>query len=79
MGNGNRSLGNENTKTGVETHELIFAFHGGERVHDRTSVRLHGGGYISCIPEVGTTNEEERGISKREGGELGMYRTHSKS
>jgi hypothetical protein len=49
---------------GKETHELILAFHGGERVHDRTSVRLHGGGYLSCIPEVGRTKEE---VSKREG------------
>ena len=42
MGNGDRSLSNEKTNGwGKETHELVFAFHGGERVHDGTSVRLH--------------------------------------
>jgi hypothetical protein len=41
------------TAASVIAAELIFAFHGGERVHDRTSVGLHGGRYLSCIPEVG--------------------------
>jgi hypothetical protein len=58
MGNGDRSLSNEKAKGwGKETHELILAFHSGERVHDGTSVRLHGGGYLSCIAEVGRTSE----------------------
>jgi hypothetical protein len=41
------------TAASVIATELIFAFHGGKRVHDRTSVRLHGGGYLSLISEVG--------------------------
>ena len=52
---------------GKETHELIFAFHGGERVHYRTSVRLHGGGYLSCFPEVGRTESGKRGGQQGEG------------
>ena len=60
-GNGDRLLSNENMKPwGKETHELIFAFHGGERVHDGTSIRVDGGGYLSCFAEVGRTIEEER-------------------
>jgi hypothetical protein len=41
------------TAAGVISAEFIFAFHGGERVHDGTSVGFHGGGYLSCISEVG--------------------------
>jgi hypothetical protein len=41
------------TATGVIAAELVFAFHGRERVHDGASVRLYGGGYLSGIAEVG--------------------------
>jgi len=41
------------TAASVIAAEFIFAFHGGERVHDGTSVRLDGGGNLSCISEVG--------------------------
>jgi hypothetical protein len=53
---------------GEETHELVFAFHSGKRVHDGASVRLYGGGYLSRIPNVGGTmrgKEEERGVRER--------------
>ena len=49
------------TGWGKATHELILAFHGRECVHDGASVRLHGGGYLSGIAEVGGTNKEQRG------------------
>jgi hypothetical protein len=33
--------------------ELIFTFHGGERVDERTTVRLYRGGNLSSTAEVG--------------------------
>jgi hypothetical protein len=39
--------------TCVIATELIFAFHGGECVENRASVRLYGGRYLSCTAEVG--------------------------
>lgn len=54
---------------GKETHELVFTLHSGKRVHhDGASVRLYGGRYLSCIPDVGGTmkgKEEERGVRER--------------
>jgi hypothetical protein len=44
-----------------ETHELVLAFHGRERVYDGAFVRLHGGGYLSGIAEVGGANKDKRG------------------
>jgi hypothetical protein len=41
------------TTTGVIAAELVFAFHGGEGVHDGASVRLYGGGHLACTTEVG--------------------------
>jgi hypothetical protein len=41
------------TAAGVIAAEFIFAFHGGERVHNGASVRLDGGGYLSGFAEVG--------------------------
>jgi hypothetical protein len=41
------------TAAGVIAAELVFAFHGGERVHDGASVGLYGGGYLSRVTEVG--------------------------
>lgn len=41
------------TATCVIAAELIFTFHGGERVDQRASVRLYGGRYLSCTAEVG--------------------------
>jgi hypothetical protein len=40
------------TAASVIAAELVLAFHGRECVHDGTSVRLHGGGYLSGIAEV---------------------------
>jgi hypothetical protein len=37
----------------VVAAELIFAFHGRERVENRATVRLYGGGDLSCTAEVG--------------------------
>jgi hypothetical protein len=33
--------------------ELIFTFHSGERVYERATVRLYGGGNLSSTAEVG--------------------------
>jgi len=43
----------ETTASVIATHELVFAFHDGERVHDGASVRLYGGGNLACTTEVG--------------------------
>ena len=57
---------NGEPKSGVkrETHELVFAFHGRERVHDGASIRLYRGGYLSGIAEVGGTTKEKRGTRR---------------
>ena len=80
MENDNWSLSNENVQPGgKETHELVFAFHGGARIRDGTSVRLNGGGYLSCFAEVGGTREEQRQKRREESAsersERGKYRT----
>lgn len=71
-GNGNRSLSNDERRRktgGKETHELVFTLHSGKRVHhDGASVRLYGGRYLSCIPDVGGTmkgKEEEQRVRER--------------
>jgi hypothetical protein len=52
------------TATGVIAAELIFAFHGGERVHhDGTSVGLYGRGDLSTVADVGGTGKEKGGGS----------------
>jgi hypothetical protein len=57
---GDRSLSNRTTRKRCrgETHELIFTFHGGERVDERTTVRLYRGGNLSSTAEVGGTERE---------------------
>ena len=62
---------NGKPKSGVkrETHELVFAFRGRQRVHDGASVRLYGRGYLSGIAEVrgpGIT-KEKRGYEYERG------------